>query len=53
MSKSNNEIKKILNEDLNRSLTHSRPKPNSNPPAPRNTSQNQNSEKKGETKKGK
>jgi len=45
------DVKKALNEDLNKSLTHERLKPESKQPAGRETTETQSSAKQSESKK--
>lgn len=49
--KKQTDVKKVLNEDLNKSLTHTRPKPESKPPTGRVTTETQSSGSQGESKK--
>jgi hypothetical protein len=49
--KKQTDVKKVLNEDLNKSLTHTRLKPESNPPTGRVTTETQSSGKQDESKK--
>jgi hypothetical protein len=51
--KKGNEIKKVLNEDLNKSLTHNRPKPESKPPNGRESSKTQSTSNQSGNKKDK